>query len=345
MPAKEHIIPVFVPHLGCPHNCVFCNQNSITGEQKPATGRDVERIVEAALSGEVPENGYQIAFYGGSFTAIPASEQEELLSAAYSYVKKGVVKSIRLSTRPDAIDGEILTRLEKYGVTTVELGVQSLDDTVLLKSGRGHSAQVVYSSSELIKKRGFRLIIQMMTGLPGDTKEKSLATARKIISIHPDGVRIYPTVIIKNTPLYELYLRGTYREHTVEEAVDWCAEIVPLFNSENIPIIRLGLNPTDDLSAGEAAAGAYHPALGELVKSRILYNRMSELLSDVPAGSDVKITVGPRLISQAVGQHRKNISGLIEKYQLRSLRIISSGDDSSGPELTEFSAAQLDSER
>ena len=321
MSARESIIPVFVPHLGCPNDCVFCNQRRISGETQPATAETVREAVKKAAA--LPKNSRrrQLAFYGGSFTAIPRSEQEALLSAAEECRRAGEIDCIRLSTRPDAIDGEVLARLKKYGVETVELGAQSLDDGVLLLAGRGHTAQDVVNASKLIKASGLRLILQMMTGLPGDTDEKDIETAKKIIALKPDGVRIYPTVIVRDTALFDLWQCGRYAEHTVEDAVRVCARLVPLFEEAGIPIIRLGLNPTEELSGGAAAGGAYHPALGELVKSRILYEEARELLRSTPHGKRVTLGIAPNKISQLTGQHRQNVIKLREEFSLSVLKI------------------------
>ena len=321
MSARESIIPVFVPHLGCPHNCVFCNQRRISGQQKPATAETVRTAIEEADRILPGGQRRQLAFYGGSFTAIPATHQESLLSAAKEYLDRGVIHSVRLSTRPDAINDAVLDRLEHFGVETVELGAQSLDDAVLASSGRGHTAQDVVNASKLIKARGFRLILQMMTGLPGDSAEKDIRTAEKIIALAPDGVRIYPTVIVKDTELFDLWRAGAYREHSVEDAVETCAKLVPLFEKAGIPIIRLGLNPTDDLSGGDAVGGAYHPALGELVRSRILLNEARELLRGVRPGSRVTLEVGRGKVSQMTGQHRCNIEALCNELRLAELKI------------------------
>ena len=211
-----------------------------------------------------------MAFYGGSFTAIPVTEQISLFEAAKPYLDDGTISSIRLSTRPDAIDDEVLARLKRYSVQTVELGAQSLCDKVLYLSGRGHTAKEVEDASRLVKEAGFELILQMMTGLPGDTDESCLETAKKIIALKPNGVRIYPTVIVRDTALYDMWKAGKYKEHTVEDAVRVCAKLTKLFDFSGIPIIRMGLNPTEDLSGGDAVGGAYHPALGELVRSRMM---------------------------------------------------------------------------
>ncbi len=321
MSARESIIPVFVPHLGCPNDCVFCNQRRISGAQQPATAQTVKEAMEQAAA--LPQNGAkrQLAFYGGSFTAIPAAEQIALLSAAKEFLDSGEIDSIRLSTRPDAIDGAILRRLREYGVETIELGAQSLNDEVLLLSGRGHTAKDVEDSSRMIRAAGFRLILQMMTGLPGDTDERSLDTARRIAALKPDGVRIYPTVIVRDTALYDLWRSGRYQEHTVEDAVRCCAKLLPVFDEAHIPVIRLGLNPTDELSGGAAAGGAYHPALGELVKSRILYEKARQLLQGIAPDSAVVLAVNGSKVSQMVGQHRQNIGRLCDEFRLKSLKI------------------------
>ena len=322
MSARERIIPVFVPHLGCPNDCVFCNQRRISGKQNPAKAEDVRQAVEEGLL-KTGTTDVQLAFYGGSFTAIPVEEQEELLGAAKEFLDRKRISSIRLSTRPDAIDGTVLNRLRKYGVGTIEIGAQSLDDEVLRLAGRGHTAEDVEKASVMIKQAGFRLILQMMTGLPGDSPERDYATAEKIIRLKPDGVRIYPTVIVKDTALYDLWKAGKYPEHTVEDAVETCSVLLPIFQDAEIPVIRLGLNPTEELSSGAAAGGAYHPALGELVKSRILRKKAEELLD--ACGTDltdasVCIGVSGNRLSQMTGQHRCNAEFLTGKYALKSLR-------------------------
>ena len=321
MSARENIIPVFVPHFGCPHNCVFCNQHRISGEQKSATPQTVRESVERALSLHLPGD-LQLAFYGGSFTAIPAERQEALLGAAKEYLDRGDIRSIRLSTRPDAIDETVLDRLRFYGVETVELGAQSMDDEVLHLSGRGHTAEDVRRASKMLKAAGFHLILQMMTGLPGDTLARTVCTAGELAALRPDGVRIYPTVVVQDTPLYDDWVSGRYREHTVEDAVEYCAHIVPLFEALSIPVIRLGLNPTDELSSGGAAAGAYHPALGELVKSRILLKKAEALLRQPGRGEDVSLYVHPSRLSQMIGQHRCNAETLTAEFSLHSLKIL-----------------------
>ena len=322
MTPRYSIIPVFVPHLGCPQNCVFCNQRRISGQIKPATPETVVKAIEDAAALTPGESKRQLAFYGGSFTAIPAAMQEALLEAAQPYLNSGVIDSVRCSTRPDAIDNEVLARLRRYKVGTVELGAQSLCDEVLIKSGRGHTAADVENASRLIKDAGFRLILQMMTGLPGDTDAGCIETAKRIIALRPDGVRIYPTVIVRDTELFALWKEGKYTEHSVEDAVRVCAVIAKMFDEAEIPIIRMGLNPTDELSGGDAVAGAYHPALGELVRSRMMLNEVLEHLEDIPAGKSLVLGVNKSDISKMTGQHRCNIEALKEKTGLSSVRVI-----------------------
>ena len=322
MSARESIIPVFVPHLGCPNDCVFCNQRRISGSVTPATPQDVVEAIERAKTLTGPETRRQLAFYGGSFTAIPVSEQEALLDAAGPYLESGDIVSLRLSTRPDAIDAATLKRLKAYGVETIELGAQSMSERVLALSGRGHTAQDVEDASVQVKDAGFKLILQMMTGLPGADDESDVGSARRIAALKPDGVRVYPTVIVRDTALYDLWKAGRYKEHTVEDAVRVCAKILPIFEAAHIPVIRLGLNPTEDLSGGDAVGGAYHPALGELVKSRIMREKAEALLEGALPGSEAVLRVNPRLMSQLVGQHGANRTYLTERFALKRLRIV-----------------------
>ena len=317
--ARARILPLFVPNWGCPNECVFCDQKRISGSPLPVSGADVTRALERAKGEGL--SGLELAFYGGSFTAVSPALQRQLLEAAQPWLADGTVSSIRLSTRPDAVDEAGLAMLRGYGVATVELGAQSMDDAVLAASGRGHTAGDTVRAAGLVKAAGLKLILQMMTGLPGSDRAKDVETARRIIALHPDGARIYPTVIVKGTVLEDMWRAGTYQEHTVADAVAVCADILPLFDQARIPVIRLGLNPTEDLSGGQAAAGAYHPALGEMVRSEILRRKAAALLVHVPAGSRVTLAVAPGRVSAMIGQHRSNIASLTEQFRLRSLAV------------------------
>ena len=317
MTPRRRIIPIFVPHAGCPNQCVFCNQKRISGSLFPVSEEDVR----FALSQADLSPGLEVAFYGGSFTAIPEEKQNALLEAVQPFRENGLVSSIRLSTRPDAIDEGILERLKIFGVRTIELGTQSMCDDVLMESGRGHTSQDTVNASRIIRKAGLSLILQMMTGLPGSSDEKDIYTARRIAELKPDGVRIYPTVIIRDTPLEELWHAGKYAEHTVDDAVRVCAAILPVFEEADIPVIRLGLNPTEELSHGAVAAGAYHPALGELVRSRIWLEKARILLRGVKSGEKVTLCTAERNISAVTGQHRGNIDVLVREFSLSELHI------------------------
>ena len=318
--ARNRIIPLFIPHAGCPCACVFCDQKKITGMDTPVTPEQVQQEIEAALpwAGE----GCQLAFYGGSFTAMRRETQEKLLRAAAPYLQDGSIRSIRLSTRPDAVDEETVARLKTYGVHTVELGCQSMDNRVLELSGRGHTREDTLRASRLLRQGGLSQVLQMMTGLPGDDGTASIATAEQLIALKPQGVRIYPTVVLKNTALHRMMLRGDYQPQSVEAAVTLCAVIYEKFLAAGIPVIRVGLNPTEDLSGGEAVAGAYDPALGERVLSRMYRNRAEMLLQRQPEVRDAVLLVHPRRISVMVGQKRENICYLRERFGLSSIKVL-----------------------
>lgn len=236
-------ISIFVPHIGCPNKCSFCNQRYITGANKAPNSADVDKAVKAALNGKKfnPETA-EIAFFGGSFTAINRSYMTDLLKAAAKYVKDKTVRGIRISTRPDAIDGEILDLLKEYGVTSVELGAQSMNDRVLKMNNRGHTSGEVARASELIKEYGFELGLQMMTGLYADNDSSAIKTAQKLIALRPATVRIYPTIVLKDTDLAALYADGIYKPQSLSEAVNLAVKLYKLFNSEGIKVIRLGLH-------------------------------------------------------------------------------------------------------
>ena len=317
--AKRRIIPLFIPHLGCGYQCVFCDQKKISGADTPVTPEDVRRELEAALP--AAGTGCELAFYGGSFTAISPLRQRELLTAAEPYLRNGAISSIRISTRPDSVNDGTCQMLKEFGVTTVELGCQSLDEKVLRLSRRGHGASATEAAVECLRRHGISVILQMMTGLPGDTGKESIETAQKIISLKPDGVRIYPTVVIRGTRLQEMMEVGEYRPHSVEDAVKLCAELYEMFLTAGVPVLRVGLNPTELLSSGEAAAGAYHPALGELVLSEVYRRRAEKLLKNF-SEQDAVIQVHPSRVSVMVGQHRRNILALQAQFGLKSLKVV-----------------------
>ncbi len=302
MSEKHSNISIFVPHIGCPNKCSFCNQRYITGKCMPPKKSDVINAVNTAISGKnySPETT-EIAFFGGSFTAINRRYMEGLLKTAYSFVKKGVVKGIRISTRPDAIDDEILELLKLYGVTSIELGAQSMNDRVLRMNNRGHTSNDVIKASKLIKKHGFELGLQIMTGLYCDTDASAVKTVQKIIELMPDTVRIYPTVVLKDTDLQTLYIDGIYKPQPLNDAVVLASKLYEMFKAANIKVIRLGLH---SLEENAYIAGPWHPAFSELCQSQIMLN---SVITELKEKGDYIIYVSTSAVSKMIGQARKNI--------------------------------------
>lgn len=303
---KKHAnISVFVPHLGCPQQCSFCNQHYITQVEKAPDISDIDTAVNTAVNSKNynPQNT-ELAFFGGSFTAINREYMLTLLNTAYKYKRSGAIAGIRVSTRPDAIDSEILDILKQYGVTSIELGAQSMDDDVLRLNRRGHTVADVKNASRLIKRYGFSLGLQMMTGLLGDTDNKAVKTAEKIIDLKPDTVRIYPTIVFKNTYLGELYKNGTYSPQTLEDAVKLTARLLCMFYSHNISVIRTGLHTIDET---KYLAGPWHPAFRELCESEIYFEKAESTLKEK---GDYIIHVKKGSLSKMSGQKRRNIEKL-----------------------------------
>lgn len=304
MSKNYYIIPVFVPQVGCPHHCVFCNQEEITGQDKVVHPSDVKNIIDSYSKTIDKSNSYvEISFYGGSFTGTSISYQSELLKVAYDAYMNNTVDAIRLSTRPDHdyINREILDNLKKYHVKTIELGVQSMDDSVLKESERGHSDTDVINASKLIKEYGFTLGLQMMVGLPGDNESKDLYTCNEIIKLKPDFVRIYPALVLKNTAMERMYNEGTYHPLTVDEAVNICAKLYLKFYGADIPIIRIGLQPTKDINVGgDIISGPFHPAIRELVESKVLNEMLDYIISSKYANANsltIKVNNKSKLFS------------------------------------------------
>ncbi len=305
---KNANVSIFVPHFGCPQSCTFCNQRSITG----AKGDVIENAklsIETAVRtlGENSKNA-EIAFFGGSFTAIDEEYMKTLLSLAYEYVKRGEFRGIRISTRPDKISAEILELLKQYGVTSIELGAQSMDDRVLELNRRGHNSQSVVDASNLIRSFGFELGLQMMTGMYGSDDETDMASAKKIMELKPDTVRIYPTVVIEGTELAELYRSGEYTPPTLESAVELCAKLLLMLEDRDIKVIRLGLHSGGDVE-GNFVAGVYHPALRELCENRIYLENALKALDGAQKGEKI-LFVANGCTSKMVGQKRSNLERL-----------------------------------
>lgn len=320
---KQYIIPIFVPHLGCPNDCIFCNQKSISGAGKQVTKDEVKKTVDEYLSSFKEENATkEIAFFGGSFTGIDVSIQEELLSVAYEYVQNGQIDGIRISTRPDYIDKQTLKRLKKYKVKTIELGVQSTNDYILKRAERGHTFNDVKKASKLIRFHGFKLGHQMMVGLPESTKLDELNTAKDLIKLKPKMVRIYPVLVIKNTKLQKEYEEGSYEPITINQAVERCKDLVYLFNKSKVEVIRIGLQNTDIISepnssTSDVVAGPFHPAFGQLVEDSIWYDSVVDKIKKVNVKvKKVEVRVNPQDENSVIGHKRENINKLKELYDV-----------------------------
>ncbi len=308
----KHInVALFVPDEGCPHRCSFCNQKTISGKTKKLTIEDIDSAVETALQSADCNKG-EIAFFGGSFTAIDTEYMVTLLDRAKKYIDKGLFAGIRISTRPDCISEEILDILKFYGVTSIELGCQSMSDEVLSLNNRGHSAEDVVKSAELIKEYGFEFGVQMMTGLYGDNNETAIETARKLIALSPDTARIYPTVVLEGTELERLYRLGEYKSQSVAEAADICSELLIMFHEAHIRVIRVGLHSGGNVEDG-FVAGAYHPAFREICESRIYLKKVLSKIErqNIPKG-EITVTVGSSFVSMMSGQKKANTEKLRE---------------------------------
>ncbi|HAS90768.1 MAG TPA: radical SAM protein [Sedimentibacter sp.] len=332
MNKKIKIIPIFVPHVGCPNNCVFCNQRRITGQKNfTVDGEYVHKIVKRYIETIDGNTNTEIAFFGGSFTAIDTKIQEELLKAAKHYKDLKIISSIRCSTRPDAINDEILMLQKKYGMDIIELGIQSLDDEVLKISNRGHNKKQSIDASRLIKEYGFILGHQIMPGLPGSSRIKDIKTCIESIEMKPDIVRIYPTLVIKDTELFDMYEKGLYKPLSLDEAVEISAYIYSLYSINDISVIRIGLQNTESINNDEdVMAGPFHPAFRQLVEERIYYYALGSKLCKVNTkelGESITIHAPDNLISSIAGQKRSNINKLKERFSIKQISFKKKKDD------------------
>ena len=346
---NKHVnIPVFISHEGCPNDCVFCNQRKITAKANAMTLEEIAEQIETYSSTLDDKTFIELAFFGGSFTGIDARLQEKYLKLAAEYKKSGKIHAIRLSTRPDYITTEILERLKLYLVDTIELGVQSLHDEVLDASNRGHQVLDVYKAVNLIKVYGFHLGIQLMVGLPGDTSERAVLSAKLAALLKPECIRIYPTLVIRETELLDQCNQGKYTPLSLEQSVDWTKEMYQVFLQAQIPVIRMGLQPTELIAEGkEVIYGPFHPAFRQLVESSYFLDLMKNLLKDVNTNvsnqtsfvdtslnlsankmnkqdvslatnkknpPDITILCNPKDLSQVIGHKRSNIIELKRDY-------------------------------
>lgn len=306
---KHSNIPIFIPELACPHQCVFCDQEKISGTFSIPQPEDVKNIVEKYLK-TIPENRtINIAFFGGSFTGLPVDLQEQYLKEAHRFVNNGRISGIRLSTRPDYINETVLQLLKKYDVTTIELGLQSTNSQVLQITRRGHSFEDIRNASNLIVKNGFELGLQMMIGLPEDNYERSIQTTNDIVSLGATITRIYPAIVVKGTVLEKLYLEGKYIPLKLEQAVEWTKDSVHIFERNNVSVIRMGLHPSDELVFGKSLiAGPFHPSFKEMVMTKIWEDIIDTELQSINSSSSnkVQITVSDRQIHYAIGYRQAN---------------------------------------
>ncbi|MCM1991085.1 elongator complex protein 3 [Oceanirhabdus seepicola] len=294
MSKSYYIIPVFVPHEGCPHDCAFCNQHSITGKHEEISTTEIRNMIDEYIESinkkKDKEAIVEISFFGGTFTGIDIKKQKMLLSIAKEYKSKGKIKFIRLSTRPDYINDEILKNLKEYEVDIIELGAQSFDNKVLKAANRGHTAEDIEKASQLIKEYGFTLGIQLMLGLPKADFESDFYSAKKAVDVKPDFTRLYPSLVIKNTEMESMYELGEYTPYTIEECIEITKRIFAFFEVNDIKVIRIGLQPTKEISSGsELVSGPYHPAIRELIEGSLINDMISRSIIDLKEDVDLII--------------------------------------------------------
>ena len=300
-------VALFVPHAGCPHRCSFCNQRVITRQAAPPSDGEIRAAAETALDSLGEEaKGAEIAFFGGSFTAIPEPEMRRMLDAAQPYIAAGRFHGIRVSTRPDAVDSRVLDILQSRGVTAVELGAQSMDDRVLYLNGRGHTAAHVERAAKRIRSAGLELGLQMMTGLYGDTDAGAQETLRRLLDLKPDTLRIYPTVVLEGTRLAQLYRQGVYCPQTVEAAASLCGRLLVLCQKAGVPVIRLGLH---DIDRDKLVAGPWHPAFREICEGGLYLEAARQALKTCAPG-EYLLWVPKGAVSRMSGQNRRNLAAL-----------------------------------
>ncbi|MBO5305912.1 MAG: radical SAM protein [Clostridia bacterium] len=320
---KHANLPIFSPHMGCPNACDFCDQRSISGKME-FREQSVREEIETALATIDRETKTEIAFFGGSFTGIDRGLMCRLLALAKNYVDEGRVTGIRLSTRPDYIDEEVLDILLQYGVTHIELGLQSMDDDVLKRAKRGHDSACAEQACRLVKQYGFSLVGQMMIGLPDSSAEKEKATAKRLCELSVDAVRIYPTVVFRGTELCAMAEAGSYEMLDEAQAIERTKIALRVFVERGIPCIRVGLCASEKLSGSEVFGGASHSAIGELAMGELYYDLICERLDEMGdlSGKSMVIYVAKGAVSKAIGQKRKNYRRIFEKYSLKRLKIL-----------------------
>ncbi len=324
MPKKPLIIPIFLPHSGCPQRCIFCDQSTITGQsQTHITVADFQERVDTFLSyRQTHHTDVQIAFYGGNFLGTIPKRFLTLLEYAQTYILQGKVDGIRFSTRPESIQPDTLDAVRRFSITTVELGVQSMDDEVLRLSNRGHTSEDTFRAVEGLKETPYRIGLQMMVGLPGDPGEPSIASARELIRLKPDFVRIYPTIVLDGSPLADWLRNGEYRPMPLEACVTLVKQIYLMFKQAGIPVVRMGLQTSQTLSSDAIIAGPFHPAFGHLVHSEIFLDSAIAALKGTPGiPRHACIRVHPRSVARMHGEKNYNVKMLRKIFALETLII------------------------
>ncbi len=318
---KQYTIPIFIPHKGCPNSCVFCNQKKISGQIKDVTVEDVDNIIKEYLNYyNKTDKKIEVAFFGGSFTGIELSLQEAYLKVAYKYILSGDIDSIRLSTRPDYINDEILELLSKYKVGTIELGVQSMDKDVLEKSKRGHSAEDVINASKLINKYNIKLGHQIMIGLPESDMQKEIYTIKECLKLKPKQLRIYPVYVIEESELYNMYKQSIYKPLSISKAVKRCISVIHECQKEDVSIIRLGLQSTDEITVSNSKiAGPVSDNLAEYVIAGIIREKIEKQLDKKLNIKDNELIVHvlPKYISTTIGPKKINKIYFETKYNIK----------------------------
>ena len=316
MSKKRITIPFFIPHRGCPHLCIFCDQKIQAGRE-PLPEEIIPLIYNYRKTAHRSVTIFELAFFGGSFTGIDVNYQIKLLSEAKKALDTGLIAGIRVSTRPDAINSETLSLLKKYCVKTIEIGAQSFSDDVLNASGRGHTASQTIDAAKLIRQNGFDLVIQLLPGLPLDTMNKSIQSAVTTAELSPSAVRVYPAVVFNGTSLGEMFKRGEYSPLSIEDAAEWCYEIMKVFQENKINVIRLGINPVESGNLSKIIGGAYHPSFGQIVKSRLKRDEMEKLFLLPDVGGKTTILIPCDYKEEYIGQKKTNIRYLEEKFETR----------------------------
>lgn len=307
--AKRDILPFFIPMAGCPYRCIYCDQQAVSGEAAPVSPEHIHKIIAG-----LPEDSlYEVAYYGGTFSALSEVKQQEYLSAILPFIEKGTVSAVRVSTRPDAIDEHKLAFLAENHVETVELGIQSFDSAVLIASGRFYTPEEAEEACRLVLSQGLNLGIQLMTGLPKDSYERSLSSMRKALSLHCQMIRIYPTLVIKKTPLAALWAKGDYRPQSLDDAVTCCRDMLALAHRQGVPVIRMGLNPSLSIESS-VLDGPYHPAFGHCVRSALKQRQLEILLLGEEVGEKVTLAAPPGEIPLLAGQEKQNRHWLKSKF-------------------------------